>query len=211
MNTIDLPIEQLVPAPWNPNCMDAAGKSRLMESLSRYGQVEPLVVRPMAPWRYEVINGNQRLDVLRDMGMSMVPCVVVDLGDADAMLLAEALNTIKGNDDLGIKAALLKKVLATVPEDRILSLLPETAKSLQALSIMGQDDLAQHLEAWQKAQAARLRHLQLQLTREQLEVVEKALDLVMARAKYSADSNPNIRGTAVYLLAKFYLERKKKR
>ena len=117
------------------------------------------------------------------------------------MLLAEALNSIRGEDDLALRGALFKKILSAIPQDKVLSLLPETAKSLTALSSIGQEDLAQHLEAWQKAQAARLRHMQLQFSKEQQETVEKAINMVIARAKNSAGSNPNIRGTAIYLLA----------
>ncbi len=211
MKTVELPIKKLQGAPWNANRMDEAAIGRLRESISRYGLVQPLVVRPVGRSQYEVLGGNQRLRIIREMGVRRVPCIVVNLDDANAMLLAEALNDIHGEDDLALKGALFKRVLASIPQDKVLSLLPETAKGLQALSTMGQADLAEHLEAWQRAQAARLRHMQLQFSAEQLETVEKALDMVMARAKSSAGANPNIRGTAIYLLARFYLERNRRR
>jgi ParB family transcriptional regulator, chromosome partitioning protein len=211
LKTTDLRIELLEEAPWNPNHLDDAGMRRLRESLTRYGLVQPLVVRPLESRRYEVLNGNQRLRALRDLTIKTVPCVIVKAGDAEAMLLAEALNGIHGDDDLALKGAVLKKILAAVPPEEVLSLLPETAESLQALSTIGQEDLAEHLQAWQRAQAARLRHMQLQLSAEQLETVEKALGMVMARARTVTEVNPNVRGTAMYLLAKFYLERNKKR
>jgi len=210
MKTVDLPITMLLEAVWNANKMDPPAIGRLAESVRRFGLVQPLVVRPITRSSYEVINGNQRLRVLQDAAVRVVPCVIVDLDDAGAMLLAEALNGIHGEDDLALKGALLKKVLAAVSRERVLSLLPETANSLQALSAIGEDDLAEHLEAWQKAQAARLRHMQLQLSNEQLDTVEQAIDMVMAKAKNSGGTNPNIRGTAVYLLAKYYLRRHRK-
>jgi ParB family chromosome partitioning protein len=211
MKTVDLPMQSLNEAPWNPNQMDHTASERLKESLSRYGLVQPLVVRRTGKSRYEVLNGNQRLRVMREANIRHIPCVVVELDDSEAMLLAQALNGIRGEDDLAMKGALFKKILATIPQERILSLLPETAEGLQALSTIGQDDMAQHLEAWQQAQAARLRHMQLQFSSEQLETVEKALDMVMAKARNSTNGNPNIRGVAMYLLARFYLERSKKR
>jgi ParB family transcriptional regulator, chromosome partitioning protein len=211
LKTTELRIELLEEAPWNPNHLDAAGMRRLRESLARYGLVQPLVVRTLASHRYEVLNGNHRLRVLNDLTIKTVPCVVVDADDAEAMLLAEALNGIHGDDDLAMKGAVLKKILADVPPEEVLSLLPETAESLQALSTIGQEDLAEHLQAWQRAQAARLRHMQLQLSAEQMETVEKALGMVMAKARHSSNDNPNVRGTAIYLLAEFYLERNKKR
>ena len=37
---------------------------------------------------YEVLSGNQLLKVLREMGVTLVPCVLVDVDSADAKLLA---------------------------------------------------------------------------------------------------------------------------
>lgn len=212
MKTDDIGMHLLREAPWNPNRMDDAASERLRESLIRYGLVQPLVVRPMRrSSHFEVLSGNQRLRVMRETGITHAPCVVINVDDEEAMLLAEALNEIHGDDDLALKGALLKKILVRIPHHKVLSLLPETAESLQALSTMGQDDLAEHLEAWQEAQKARLRHMQLQFSDEQLETVEKALDMAMAKAKNSVGSSPNIRGTAMYLLARFYLERHRRR
>ncbi len=210
MKTVTLPIERLHEAPWNPNRMDNVSTQRLRESINRYGLVQPLVVRPTGKADYEVLSGNQRLGILIEEHARTVPCVIVDLDDSEAMLLAEALNCIRGEDDLCLKGTVFKKILENVPQQQVLSLLPETANSLKALATIGQEDLAAHLEAWQKAQSARLKHMQLQFSTEQLETVERALDMVMARARNSAGDTPNVRGTAMYLLARFYLERNKK-
>ena len=58
MKTVELSPEVLKPAPWNPNSMDEVGISRLLESLDRFGLVEPLVVRPVEDSRFEVLSGN---------------------------------------------------------------------------------------------------------------------------------------------------------
>jgi ParB family transcriptional regulator, chromosome partitioning protein len=211
MQTIELPIEALSEAVWNANVMDAKTMQRLKESITRYGLLQPLVVRPVAKSKYEVLSGNQRLKILKEQRRTYVPCVVVDLDDPEAMLLAQALNGIHGEDDLALKGTMLKQILVSIPRKKVLSLLPETAESLTALSSIGQSDLAEHLQAWQQAQSARLKHMQLQFSNEQLETVEQALGMVIAKAKNTSGNNPNIRGTAMYLLAKYYLERKKRR
>ncbi|PVV82558.1 ParB/RepB/Spo0J family partition protein [Dehalogenimonas alkenigignens] len=206
MNIINLPIAQLTPAPWNPNTMDEAGFEKLRNSLSRYDLVQPLVVRPIQGL-YEVLSGNQRLRVLQDLAIDPVPCVVVDLSDAEAKLLAHALNGLHGTDDLALKGALLKEILAAIPESEVLALLPETSDSLRSLSTINEGTLAEHLEAWQHAQAAKLSHMQLQFTKPQLETVQEALARILPVAKDTKQDNPNTRGTAMYLLCKFYLER----
>ena len=66
--------------------------------------------------------------------------------------------------------------------------------------------MAEHLKAWQQAQAARLKHLQFQLTNKQLKIVEDAVNSMLPQAKQVKGDNPNVRGVALYLLCKYYLE-----
>jgi ParB family chromosome partitioning protein len=177
----------------------------LRESIGRFDVLQNLVVRPLGEGVHEVLSGNQRLKVFRELGFTHAPCVIVDLDDVQARLVAQALNRIQGEDDLGLKAELMRKVLSKVPQGEVLSLLPETAENLQALASMGQQDLAQGLQAWQNAQLAKLNHLVFQLTEAQLKVVKEALARVMPLAKEEQGDSPNVRSTALYLLCKIYL------
>ena len=112
MNVVDLPLGKLIPAPWNPNSMGAAMLDRLTASIGGYGLLIPLVVRPIRNGsRFEVLSGNQRLNVVAGLGFETVPCIIVDLDDARARLLAQALNHLHGEDDLGLRAELLRTVL----------------------------------------------------------------------------------------------------
>ena len=70
------------------------------------------------------------------------------------MLLAQALNRIEGDDDLGLKAVLIQNVLETLPQEEVLDLLPESCGSLKALATLGQETMASYLEKWQQVQAA---------------------------------------------------------
>jgi len=207
MQVVDLPVNDLLEAPWNPNQQDPATMARLTESISRHGMVQNLVVRPLGEGTYEVLSGNQRIQVLRRNGEIKVPCVVVELGDAQARLLAQALNRIHGDDDLGLRAELMREVLDGLPQEEVLLLLPETAESLTSLCSLGQEDMAGYLQAWQEAQDARLRHITFQLTLNQLEVVEEVLARLLPRARNSQGDSPNARGTALYLLCLADLER----
>jgi ParB family transcriptional regulator, chromosome partitioning protein len=205
MKILELPTGKLKQAPWNPNQLDNAGITRLVESLNRYGLVEPLVVRPKDN-AYEVLSGNQRIKALSEIGFDPIPCVVVDLNDAESMLLAQALNNLHGEDDQVMKGNLIKTVLCSIPEDKVLSLLPETAESLKSITQFNQEDLAQHLQAWQEAQAARLKHMIVQLTDNQHDLVQDAIKRIMPNVKEDDSGSPNNRGTAIFLLCKFYLD-----
>jgi len=207
MKVTDIPLNRLRPAPWNANQMDEPTLTRLKESITRYGLVENLVVRTKGDDFYEVIGGNWRLKVLEEMGFDSVPCVIVNVDDAHARILAQALNRIEGEDDLGLRSDLLRKALESVSEEEVLNILPETADSLNALASMGQEDIASYLQKWQQAQAARLRHMQFQFTGEELPVVERALELALRQMKEKTDS-PNLRGQALVVICQKYLESK---
>ena len=204
MQVCDLPLALLHEAPWNPNKMGPDLLAKLQRSIEDYGVVENLIVRPSGKG-YEVLSGNQRLRVCREMGLQTAPCLVINLDDSHARLLAQALNRTRGEDDLGLKAMLMRSVLENIPEEEVLALLPESGASLQALASLGQEDLAAQMQAWERAQAARLRHFAVQLTDAQLETVEEALASFMPQAK-GVGGNPNARGSALYLLCQRYLE-----
>jgi ParB family chromosome partitioning protein len=210
MKIIDVPIEQIQEAAWNPNQMDEVMHSRLRRSVERFGLVVPLVVRPIGDDCYQTIGGAQRLAVLKELGVDPAPCVAVEADDAHARLLAQALNHIQGQDDLGLQAQLIREVLQSLPQEEVLRLLPETAQSLQALASLGQETMADYLKSWQNAQSARLKHLQFQLTPAQLEIVEEALTQILPQAKTAPGDSPNARGTALYLLCEAYLEQQRR-
>jgi ParB family transcriptional regulator, chromosome partitioning protein len=207
MEVFNLPVDCLREATWNSNRMDETMTSKLRMSIARFGLVENLVVRPLCKNAYEVLSGNHRLRILKEMHFKTVPCVVVDLNDARARLLAQALNRVQGEDDLGLKAEIVKKILATLPKEEVLNILPETAGSLKALTSLNQDDIANYLQKWQQAQNARLVNLQFRLNRNQMEVVQEALEHKLPEARKAKGDNPNSRGIALYLLCKDYLEK----
>lgn len=208
---VELPIKTLVEASWNPNRMDDRSMNRLKESIKRYGIIVPLVVRPISEFNYETLSGNHRLKIIREMLIRSVPCVIVHLDDAQAMLLAEALNQIHGEDDLALKGELFRKVLEIIPTDQILSLLPETSESLSELSSIKEIDIAEHLRSWEQARSVRLKHMQLQFTSNQLDLVEEAIIRMLPAARAVSTGNPNIRSVAVFLICKSYLEKEEQK
>lgn len=205
MKVTELPLDRIKEAPWNANRMDPAMRTRLRHSIERFQVVVPLVVRPIGDL-YETIGGAQRLTVLQELGLTSVPCVVVEIDDGEARLLSQALNRIQGEDDLGLRAELLREVFEKLPQDRVLTLLPETAQSLQALASLGQEDVAGYLRSYQQARSARLKHLTFQFTSEQLAVVEAALVQALAGLKENGSGNPNVRGNALVLICESYME-----
>ncbi len=134
MRIVDLQLEAIQEAPWNANEMEPAMEARLRHSIQRFGLVAPLVVRQLDDGAYETIGGAQRLRLLREEGKQDVVCVVVEADEAEARLLSQALNHIFGHDNPGLRAELLRKVLAQLPEEEVLDVLPDSQESLAALA-----------------------------------------------------------------------------
>ena len=93
-------LADIIPAPYNPREDIEPGTEeykRLRKSLEDHGMVEPPVVNIH---NMRCIGGNQRLTVLRDMGVEEVLCSVIDQPDeSKEMKLCLALNRIEGRWD----------------------------------------------------------------------------------------------------------------
>ncbi|MBO0699272.1 MAG: ParB N-terminal domain-containing protein [Zavarzinella sp.] len=90
-----LPIDRLVPAPYNPRRVlkptDRAYR-KLEASLRAFGLVEPLVWNERTG---HVVGGHARLRILKAMGVTEVPVSVVNLSDAQE----KALNVVLNNQE----------------------------------------------------------------------------------------------------------------
>ncbi len=79
MQIEELPIGQLIPAPYNPRKVLKAGDrgyEKLVRSLAEFSLVQPVI------WNRQtghIVGGHQRVEILRAQGATTVPCVVVDL------------------------------------------------------------------------------------------------------------------------------------
>lgn len=143
-------IDKLDRAAWNANVVPPDILEKITASIVEFGIVENLVARkhPDRRGRFEVLSGNHRLDLYRELGVTDAPVTIVNVDDAHARILAQTLNRTRGADDPAAYAALLTAVLADVDLDEILRFLPETEESVtriidglpDAAGIAGGDD-----------------------------------------------------------------------
>lgn len=153
-DVVRVPTGELHQAPWNANKVGKAMMDKIRRSLRHYGSVENNVVRPAwcvgartraevaarktaqiepGSGGYEVLSGNHRLLIYREEGVLDVPCVVLELPDPEAKVLAQALNRTRGEDDPKRLRALLQDVLVSIPPADVASLLPQREGDLTAL------------------------------------------------------------------------------
>lgn len=141
--TTDIALELLLAAHWNPNRVSSEILGKLRRSIVDFGIVENLVVRPHPhkPGSYEVISGNQRLGLYRELELPSAACHIISLDDARARLLAQTLNRTRGQDDPHAYAQLLEQILSELSLEEVLGYLPESEHSIdRLLAAYGSDD-----------------------------------------------------------------------
>lgn len=213
MELIEIPISQIEAATWNSNEMNGQEQKRLNASISRFGLVQPIVVRELAPSSYETISGAQRLKMMLDLGFKHAPCIIVYVDDANARLMSQALNHIRGHENDGLRGAQFREIIESFTADQVMEILPETAQSIDDLLSLGSEDLGEHLRDWNQRQAARLRHRTFQLADEQTSAVDRAIEQARSQlAEINAERdvvetiNPNPSGNALHYICESYLK-----
>ena len=109
MNIQKIKIDKLIPATYNPrkNLKPSdAEYVKIKNSIEKFGFVSPLVINK----DMTVIGGHQRLKVLKDLGITEVECIVVDLDKTNEKALNIALNKIQGDWDEEKLEALLQEL-----------------------------------------------------------------------------------------------------
>jgi hypothetical protein len=99
----------------NPKSADVREVEPLVRSITKYGVIEPLIVRGRAG-RFELIAGARRLRAAIAAGLNEVPCVVHTCDDARAQALAEAANLHTAPEGTAADAAELPS--SSLPELR---------------------------------------------------------------------------------------------
>lgn len=109
MNIQIIDSNKLIPATYNPRKdlkPDDAEYIKIKNSIVKFGFVSPLVINK----DMTVIGGHQRLKVLKDLGITEVECIVVDLDKTNEKALNIALNKIQGDWDEDKLEALLQEL-----------------------------------------------------------------------------------------------------
>jgi ParB-like chromosome segregation protein Spo0J len=97
-NIVWIPARELKPNSYNPNVVFNTELNLLEESILRNGWVQPIVINP----NKIIIDGYHRYSLslmsakLQSKYAEEVPCVIVDISDAEAMMMTVRMNRAKG-------------------------------------------------------------------------------------------------------------------
>jgi ParB family chromosome partitioning protein len=107
-----IPIEQLLPNPWNPNKTSTRVDEAIRESIGTHGFIIPIVVRPHPTndFFFQVVDGEHRLEAAQEMGLDSIPAEVVSLNDAEAKKFTIIANETRGKAEPVALAELLEEI-----------------------------------------------------------------------------------------------------
>jgi len=108
-----IPIESIRPPKFElrPVLKQTVDYHELMDSVKSIGILQPILVRPKGDL-YEVIEGNWRYNVAKDVGLKEIPCLVRDMTDDEVevvQLQAQANRPATSPSDLAKRLQLLLK------------------------------------------------------------------------------------------------------
>lgn len=84
-----LRVAALQPGKYQPrSSMDEQAIADLADSIRAQGVIQPILVRPIGPDRYEIIAGERRWRAARKAGLDEVPVVIRDVADEAALAMA---------------------------------------------------------------------------------------------------------------------------
>lgn len=127
-----VPVDLIRPNPWNYNVQSDATFNKTVESIRKFGFVDPCTVRPIpnpdggeGEVLYQIIDGEHRWKAAKMVGMKEI--TVIDLGafdDEKAKQLTIILNDLGGSPDQVRLAELLRDINVTVPAEELALVMP---------------------------------------------------------------------------------------
>ncbi len=81
IHTVEVPINDLIPADYNPRKHDDVATEQLKQSIEKFGLVDPIIVNSAAGRKGIIIGGHFRWEVAKELGYETVPVVYVDTPD----------------------------------------------------------------------------------------------------------------------------------
>lgn len=107
-----LPHENILPNPNQPRVrFDYNELEDLAVSVRTNGMLQPINVRKRTDGKYELISGERRLRAARMVGMTKLPCVVMDVSDEQSALFAIIENVQRQNLDFFEEAVAIERLM----------------------------------------------------------------------------------------------------
>ena len=107
-----LPHQDILPNPFQPRVrFDFNELEGLAISIRTNGILQPINVRRLQDGKFELISGERRLRAARMVGITKIPCVVMDVSDEQSALFAIIENVQRQNLDFFEEAVAIERLM----------------------------------------------------------------------------------------------------
>ena len=104
MNIVNIPINNLLEADYNPRQLSKKQFETLKDSLEKFGFVDPVIINSNPDRKNIIIGGHQRVKVAKQIGITEVPCFEINLTIDQEKELNVRLNKNTGDWDWDLLA-----------------------------------------------------------------------------------------------------------
>jgi len=139
-----IPIESVRPCSWNINAITEREREKLKAGMKAAGpeKMDPIIVRRAEDGSLEIIDGEQRWAIAKELGWKTVSAVLMDVDRREAKYLTISYNALRGTIDY-------TKLVALAASD------PEMYEA--AVRVFSEDEVKKLIKSWQKYRTARKR------------------------------------------------------
>ena len=184
---IVVPIDRIMPNPWNPNYQSKEMFQKGVDSVKELGMLGSILVRETGldsnneMW-YEILDGEHRWKY--QVELKYTECPVENMGtitDQEAKFLTIHLNNLHGKDDIEKRA----KIFEALNEGQ-LAMLPFTEEEIENEKKLLKFDFSQLQNKEKLEERKPTRHFIVELTEDEYRVVQTAIEF----AKNDYDQSP---------------------
>src|SRR3989339_1334367 len=91
-----IPIDSISPNPFQPRIhFEPEAFEELKKSILSNGLIQPVTVRRIAPFRYQMISGERRLKACHEIGYKEIPAYIIKVDSDEAMLALALIENIQ--------------------------------------------------------------------------------------------------------------------
>ncbi|HEV2417294.1 MAG TPA: ParB/RepB/Spo0J family partition protein [Terriglobia bacterium] len=113
----EISLESITPSALNPRgSMDSSALAELAENIKTHGVLQPILVRPVAEGKYEIVCGERRWRASKTAQRQTIPARIVNLSDAESLEFAVIENLMREDVHELDEAAGYARLLAMNPK-----------------------------------------------------------------------------------------------
>lgn len=206
MDIKNISIDQIVPNTYNPNIVPEAILAKLRAEIRQKGLTQPITVRSRDNV-YEIIDGQHRWQVCKELGWREMPCIVADFDEKEAKIKTLQLNYLRGSAVPIKLASLIHSLNREITLEDLAKRLPyEEVQMMDSLELLKlPDDFGKELEEQALREEAELPSvISFVLYRNQLKAVDEAMKTAI---KDLPEGAKNLRASALEKICAEYIGR----